>query len=164
MTNKEKNSFKNKISTLVGKGLKEYGFVKTKSNWYVKEYKELALFAHLHCYSFCNSYRVHTGYRIFNDPFDAIALNGPEFEGQKIDNLINPETKQLYHLSFAIVKPTYVDCANQIITLFKNECLPWFCELEESNWDTIDAKSRVYLNSNKNKVNIERSLKELKLR
>ena len=62
------------------------------------------------------------------------------------------------------MKPTYIDCANQIITLFENECLPWFCELEESNWDKIDAKSRVYLNSNKNKVNIERSLKELKLR
>jgi hypothetical protein len=99
----ERNRRKRSINTAVAAGVLRYGFSKTKNHWFVRAFPDVAQFMHLHFYTFNNHIRIHLGYRILADRFEAIALNGPHFQGARVDNLINPKTGARYEFGYNII-------------------------------------------------------------
>ena len=124
----------------------------------------VALFMHLHFFSFDTSIRIHLGYRIYNDEFEAIALNGPSFQGSRIDNLTNPDTGKLYHFSFSKNSPTADDCGCQIVSFFRNVAMPWFEGFENSNWSKLSREEHCMMNDKNDRIIVEISLRLLGLK
>ena len=58
--------------------LQGLGFRRSKSSFFIRPGQHLIEFIHVHKYSFDSDFRVHLGLRVLADPFDAIALNGPD--------------------------------------------------------------------------------------
>jgi hypothetical protein len=71
-------SQKGKILRQLARALRDLGFTRTKPTFFTRPRSLVVEFVHLHKYSFDSDFRVHLGVRVTNDPFDAIALNGPD--------------------------------------------------------------------------------------
>ena len=74
---KAKRATAEKVRRRVTALLAGAGFARTKTSFWTRPAGPVVEFVHLHLYSFTPEFRVHTGLRVLNDPFEAIALNGP---------------------------------------------------------------------------------------
>jgi hypothetical protein len=138
----ERNRRKRSINTAVAAGVLRYGFSKTKNHWFVRAFPDVAQFMHLHFYTFNNHIRIHLGYRILADRFEAIALNGPHFQGARVDNLINPKTGARYEFGYNIIGHKEVECADEIVTFFEHIAVPYFDRMKEHAWSGLPAEHR----------------------
>jgi hypothetical protein len=77
MDKKREQLTKHKILRRFSKHLQRLDFGRSKSSFFIRPRQHLIEFIHVHKYSFASDFRVHLGLRVFTDPFDAVALNGP---------------------------------------------------------------------------------------
>ncbi|MBL0729659.1 hypothetical protein [Piscinibacter sp. HJYY11] len=67
--------------------------------------------------------RLHLGIRVLNDPFDAVALNGPHSASGGYDLPASPN----YHLRFnASTGSTFDRCVGDLVRFVEQQGLPWF--------------------------------------
>ena len=104
------------------------GFVRTKKMLWTRRHPHTVDFIHFHrCGStygaprnFSVSIRMHFGIRVLNDPFDALALNGPCSDSA---GLATPP----YHLRFnAKSGSTYERCLDDLGRVVVDVAEPWF--------------------------------------
>jgi len=110
-------------------GVQQHGFSRTKKWFWTRRTPLTVEFVHLHrsgsSYgsSVLNgsvSIRVHCGIRALHDPFEAVALNGPQ---------ASPEIERSgrFHLRFnAVSNSTYDRCLADLSRYVSEHCLPWF--------------------------------------
>ena len=77
-------------------------------------------FVHLHKFSFAPSFRVHVGIRVVNDPFVAVALNGPNS-----DEIVSP-TGARYDFQYCEDDESVDRCVSKIAEFVSNVAEPWF--------------------------------------
>ena len=118
MDKKIESSNAEKVRRRVGKLLKEYGFLRTKSTFYTRILNDRVEFVHLHKFTFGPIFRVHIGIRFFCDSFDAIALNGT-------DSDLHRYNKE-YNMRFWKEEETLDRCANDILSFVKDIGFNWF--------------------------------------
>jgi hypothetical protein len=118
-------SLARKIIRKVGKEFRSRGFLHSKPTFLVRSFDHFAWFIHFHKFSFGPQFRAHFGVRIMNDPFDAVALNGPSIERAGRYEIDEEETMK---------------CTQQLISLIEGDGLTWFSSL--SNTDELMRSSR----------------------
>src|SRR6187399_1594021 len=72
-----KRSLAEEVRRQTTKYLHTLDFARTKSGFWTRPSELFVDFVHLHLYSFAPEFRVHIGSQVLNDPFEAIALDGP---------------------------------------------------------------------------------------
>jgi hypothetical protein len=77
MEPKLERSNKEKILRRLAKLLAPSGFSRSKPTFYTRIRLPVIEFVHIHKFTFGPSFRLHLGIRVVNDPFRAVALNGP---------------------------------------------------------------------------------------
>jgi hypothetical protein len=78
MDKKSEQLARQKILWRFSKHLQRLGFSRSKSSFFIRPAQHLIEFIHVHKYSFDSDFRVHLGLRVLTDPFEAVALNGPD--------------------------------------------------------------------------------------
>ena len=78
MDKKREQLAKTKILRRFSKYVESLGFRRSKSSFFIRPGQHLIEFIHVHKYSFDSDFRVHLGLRVLTDPFEAVALNGPD--------------------------------------------------------------------------------------
>lgn len=78
MDKKLECSIKEKVLRRLAKLLEPAGFRRSKPTFFTRTTLPVIEFVHLHKFTFEPSFRAHTGIRVINDPFVAVALNGPD--------------------------------------------------------------------------------------
>ena len=81
MDKKRERLAKDKILRRLSKLLEGLGFTRSKTTFFIRRSQHLIEFIHLHKYSCDADFRVHLGLRVLTDPFEAVALNGPDSHG-----------------------------------------------------------------------------------
>lgn len=119
-----------KATTEFTEKVSDLGFQRTKKWFWVREQDYGANFIHIHVSGSSYggpinnsvSFRVHTGYRSFNDSFDALHLNGP--------NSDEPEYREhRFHLRFnAKSWSTYDRCITDLVRFVTDVCEPWLSQ------------------------------------
>jgi len=162
---KIKNQQKERIFKAVSSSLTDFGFQRTKSTFWVKEFSNTIQFIHIHTFSFNYSLRVHLGIRVKNDSFDAASLNGPSsFDGWwKTGKLFRNKRE----LVFNEQESSVAICAKSVTDYVKTIGLPWFSKFADenellNNHDSPLGKEEKavlfeMINGNSNKKNIELS-------
>jgi hypothetical protein len=69
-----------RIVRAVGRELEDVGFHQTKPTFLIRPGDLVTPFFHFHKFTFGPRFRIHLGVRVMNDPFVALALNGPSLE------------------------------------------------------------------------------------
>lgn len=120
------------------------GFQRTKKWFWVREQETSADFVHIHVNSssYCGSinysvsFRVHCGFRDYNDTFEALALNGPNSDA--------PEFREKrYHMRFnAKSGSTYERCIQDLVRFVKSEGEPWFGTQSKGNGLGDDTRTQ----------------------
>lgn len=104
------------------------GFKRTKKWFWVRELEGGADFIHLHVsgssyggpVNHSVSFRVHAGFRNYNDHFDALSLNGPNSDSSEY-------REKRFHLRFnAKSWSTYDRCITDLFKFASEICDPWF--------------------------------------
>lgn len=134
MDQTEKNRRKKRINELVGVELAVLGFPKTKPYWFVRQHQNIAEFMHLHFYKATNDIRVHLGWRVFNDPFPALALNGPHFDSGARNPHTNPETGRRYDFGYNIIGHKEDEAIREIVVFFREVAFPFFERVKKDEW------------------------------
>ncbi|MGM9425444.1 hypothetical protein [Hydrogenophaga sp. MI9] len=117
MEKKEERRLARKIVRAVAKEFQAIGFLHTKPTFIVRPFKGFVQFMHFHNYSFGPDLRVHFGIRVLNDPFIAVALNGPSSdEGGRYW----PDEEHT------------MICTSRLVELVRREGLPWFSVLSSA--------------------------------
>lgn len=116
MKKDEEQKLSRKIVRAVGKELRSRGFLHAKPTFLVRPFDRFAQFVHLHKFTFGPCFRVHLGVRVMNDPFVAIALNGPSFE---------------HAGSYDAEEEESLACTRKLIALVEREGLAWFSALSD---------------------------------
>ena len=133
MKKEEERKLARKIVRGVAKEFRSRGFLHSKPTFIVRPFERFAQFVHFHKFTFGPNFRVHFGVRVMNDPFDAVALNGPAVERA---GTYGPDEEQ----SLA--------CTRQLIALVEKEGLSWFSklssveELLKSSKSPLDDRDR----------------------
>jgi len=96
---------------------------RTKSTFFVRPATFAIEFVHLHKFSFTAGFRIHAGIRVLVDPFDAVALNGPDSDPYRSPN--SPNGKR-YHLSYARDGDSIGRCADNAAAWCLDVAEPWF--------------------------------------
>lgn len=115
------------------------GFSHSKKWLWVREKFDAADFIHLHLdgisygapINYSISFRVHCGYRHFNDSFDSLALNGPCSTDAEI------RSKKYHHRFNAKSGSTYELCMEDLMKFTKDVGEPWFSKLEPRSGETL---------------------------
>ena len=81
MDGSAKRSSAGKVKRRLDRQFSALGFKRTKPTFWTRPNAVSIEFVHLHLYTFAAAFRVHCGVRALDDPFEAIALNGPESSG-----------------------------------------------------------------------------------
>lgn len=125
-------------------------FVRSRKKFWVRAHRFHVDFLHLHrCgisygapYGSQVDYRIHSGLRVLNDPFEALALNGPSSD-------VATERKHRYHLRFNAKSRHMFDRCVTDLERFVSECAePWFrkylnpSELAANNEGPLKYESR----------------------
>lgn len=107
--------------------LSKLGFERTEKWYWVRLHQNYADFVHLHRHgssyggqlNYSISLRVYCGNRVFNDSFEAIALNGPNSDS-------SDAIGRRYHLRFnAKSGSTYDRCIDDLEKFVVEICEPW---------------------------------------
>ena len=114
MKKEEERKLARKIVRGVAKEFRSRGFLHAKPTFIVRPFEGFAQFVHFHKFTFGPHFRVHMGVRVMNDPFVAVALNGPSFERA---GTYGPDEERS------------LQCTRQLIALVEKEGLSWFSEL-----------------------------------
>lgn len=114
LTTKEKQRYAERVRRSVTPLLRSLGFERTKSTYWTRCRPQVVEFIHLHLYSFAPAFRVHTGIRALNDPFEAIALNGPDSHARR------------YLLEFTTADASVERCARDVLEFCTEVAEPWF--------------------------------------
>lgn len=104
------------------------GFTRTKKWFWVSEGENSADFIHLHLdgisystpLSYSVSFRVHCGFRSYEDEFEALALNGPCSTG------IEAREKKYHHRFNTKSGSTYERCIDDLVKFVEEVGIPWF--------------------------------------
>jgi len=78
MDKKRERLARDRILRRLNRLLESLGFTRSKSTFFIRRSQHVVEFIHLHKYSFDPDFRVHLGLRVLGDPFEAVALNGPD--------------------------------------------------------------------------------------
>jgi hypothetical protein len=116
MNKEEERRLARKIVRGVGKEFRSRGFLHSKPTWLVRPLDGFAQFVHFHKFTFGPRFRVHLGIRVMNDPFEAVALNGPSFEHAGRYEADEEET---------------LACTRTLIVLIERDGLPWLSALSD---------------------------------
>jgi hypothetical protein len=133
MKKEEERKLARKIVRGVAKEFRSRGFLHAKPTFIVRPFEGFAQFVHFHKFTFGPQFRAHFGVRVMNDPFVAVALNGPAFEHA---GTYGPDEER----SLA--------CTRQLIALVEEEGLSWFSQLSsvedllKSSKSPLDARDR----------------------
>jgi hypothetical protein len=117
MDKKEERRLSRKIVREVGKQMRSSGFLHSKPSFLVRPLGAFALFMHFHRYRCSPCFRLHFGVRVMNDPFEAIALNGPCFE---------------YAGTFEAAEDETLACTRTLIALIEREGQGWFSKFPDA--------------------------------
>lgn len=102
------------VRRLVATELAALGFERTKPTYFTRlGAAPVVGFLHLHKFTYCPGFRANAGARVLNDPFEAVALNGPE---SSPDNLF-PD--------FTDSDESVARTASSIVRWFKGPPLKW---------------------------------------
>jgi hypothetical protein len=96
---------------------------RTKPTFFVRPTGLAIEFVHIHKFSFTAGFRVHAGIRVSVDPFDAVALNGPDSDPYRSPN--SPNGKR-YHLSYARDDDSIARCADDAAAWCLDVAESWF--------------------------------------
>jgi hypothetical protein len=72
-----KRSLAEQVRRRVTARLASDGFTRTKTSYWTRPTTSVIAFLHLHLYRADASFRAHIGLRAWDDPFEAVELNGP---------------------------------------------------------------------------------------
>ncbi len=100
------------------------GFVQATPTFLVRPLGLFAQFVHFHKFRFGRSFRVQFGVRVMNDPFEAVALNGPAFE---------------HAAEFSEDEGETLACARKLAALIEEEGFRWFFAYRDA--DSLLASS-----------------------
>jgi hypothetical protein len=123
---KRKRQIAEKILRLATKNLAALGFDRKKPAFWVQRQPYHLNFFHIHLCRVGPQLRVHCGFRVLNDPFEAEALNGIDS-----DNFRN------YDLTFADEAGSVDRCARAIVQFCTENGVPWF-----EKWSDMSALVR----------------------
>ena len=112
----EKRSGAGKVKRRLDRQLSGLGFKRTKPTFWTRPNALTIEFVHLHLYTFAASFRVHCGTRTWDDPFEAIALNGPSSDGAPGNGF-----------SFDTSESSQQQCA-ELISAYVHSQEPWFID------------------------------------
>lgn len=130
MEPKLEQSCKEKILRRLAKLLLPSDFRRSKPTFYTRVRLPVIEFIHIHKFTFEPSFRLHIGIRVVNDPFKAVALNGPIS-----DDYTGPASvfapKRLYHFHYDESDDSLDRCAVDITNFVARVGEKWF----ESNRD-----------------------------
>ena len=116
MDSSAKRSAAGKVKRRLDRQLSSLGFKRTKPTFWTRPNALTIEFVHLHLYTFAASFRVHCGTRIWDDPFEAIALNGPSSDDAPGNRF-----------SFDTSESSQQQCA-ELISAYVHSQEPWFIE------------------------------------
>ena len=102
-----KRSAAEKVKRRLDRQLSPLGFKRTKPTFWTRPNASTIEFVHLHLYTFAPAFRVHCGVRALDDPFEAIALNGPSSNGVPL-NPFEFDASESSHESCASLMAGYV--------------------------------------------------------
>lgn len=105
------------------------GFGRTKPAFWTRPAGPMVEFVHLHLYRSGAEFRVHLGIRVLNDPFAAVALNGPA------SHPTDP-----YDHTFDASADSVVRCAHEVARYCDEVGEPWFVVSRGGN-RLLDADS-----------------------
>jgi len=136
-----------RIGTDFTQRIAHLGFIHTKKWYWVRPHQNYADFIHLHRQgssyggqiNYSISFRAYCGIRVFNDSFEALALNGPNSDS-------SDAMEHRYHLRFnAKSGSTYDRCIDDLFRFVIEFGEPWFmsnvpaCHINnEQNADIIN--------------------------
>ena len=132
-----------KIQNQFGSVLSQYGFIHSKQTFYCKEVEECYLVIHLHKYTFCSGFRIHCAIRIPEDSFNAIALNGPDSDSHRKNELT---------LTFDETNQSIEDCVHNMHVFYKETASKWFERAINDKFQYLSSMSDIADNV-KNKIN-----------
>jgi hypothetical protein len=136
MDTKIERANKDKVLRKVAKLLAPMGFVHSKPTYFTKEVGAVVEFVHIHKFTFGPKFRAHLGIRVKNDPFQAIALNGPAS-----DNYQDFRSGHRFSLEFQEADVTLQSCADHIAQFVRDIGEPWFLEWRNPNLLTTSVDS-----------------------
>jgi hypothetical protein len=125
MEPKLERSNKEKILRRLAKLLAPSGFKRSKPTFYTRTRLPVIEFVHIHKFSFTPGFRLHLGIRVVNDPFRAVALNGPssdEFQGVASEFA----SKRLYSFDYDESDNSVERCALDISNFVAGAGAAWF--------------------------------------
>jgi hypothetical protein len=122
LTPASKRSAAEKVRRRVARRLAGEGFARTKPTFWTRPAGAMIEFVHLHLYSFEPRFRVHIGVRVRNDPFEAVALNGPA--SHPTDH---------YPMDFNTETASLDQCADSIARYCQAVGEPWWRGFRASN-------------------------------
>ena len=111
------------------------GYVRTKKWFWVRASENSADFIHLHLdgisygtpISYSVSFRVHCGFRSYEDKFEVLALNGPCSTDAEVRD------KKYHHRFNAKSGSTYERCIEDLVKFVEEIGEPWFKKQVVSN-------------------------------
>jgi hypothetical protein len=120
MDAKAKRALAEKVRRRFSNVASSFGFTRTRNSFWTRPRGAWIEFVHLHVFTFGPALRVHLGIRALNDPFEAIAFNGP-CSGDSSVPPFGPD-------------PGAVDsCVEGLRHYFSDVGLPWF-----EQWPSTD--------------------------
>ena len=118
MDKKREQLAKDKILRRLTKHLHRLDFSRSKSTFFIRPGQHLIEFIHIHKYSFDSDFRVHLGLRVWADPFEAVALNGP--------NSHEAVCRKKYDFHFDDSEELVALCAESLFRFCAEEGEEWF--------------------------------------
>lgn len=140
-------TLKRRITTSIKKRFTEelakHGFIAGKRNFWVCVKTNYYWFIHLHTFTFAPAFRIHAGVRYFNDPFEAIALNGIDTGNHFFDlkNMLGLSEKRHY-LVFDESARSQEICTHNMMIYFEHFALPWLSQFKSLD-DFIKNKAHI---------------------
>ncbi len=140
MKSEQKRLLAEKIRRRFTKLIAPYGFVRSKTSFWVRMQPQTIEFIHLHLFSFQPAFRLHLGIRVLNDPFEAPHLNGP-----------TTDQYREYGTAFSSLPDSLDRCAEELHRFSAKLAEPWFRRwrdlgrLAGADGSPLSAQERRYL-------------------
>jgi hypothetical protein len=130
MDKKFEKSGHQKVLRRFAKRLKELGFEKYKSSFFLRQKGDLIQFVHLHKFTFATEYRIHLGIKLSDDKDNNFYLNGlVSSQYQCKDN----SSGKKYNFSYHKTNETIERCVENLFQFCKVIGENWF-----NDWNDID--------------------------
>jgi hypothetical protein len=130
MDSSTKRTHAEKVRRRLSSHVAAVGFHRTKSSFWTRPTDALVEFVHLHLYRHGPLFRVHLGLRVLNDPFEAVALNGP-----------SSHPTDPYNVRFDEGEESLVRCALEIARYCQDVGEPWFAKWRDRKLLLYDPES-----------------------